>query len=170
MFTPRKIAIVGCPGSGKTTLANKIGSILNIPVYHLDKIFWVEKGGITQDNFIAQQEEMMKGAQWIIDGNYMKSKSFDMRLSAADMIIYFEFSKLVIYWRLLWRRIKYHRRPRYDMPENHKEQLHWNLIKFIWKYPTKEIREKVLGYSNNKKVVILRNEREEKTFLNSLKP
>ncbi len=56
------------------------------------------------------------------------------------------------------------------MPESHKEQLHWNLIKFIWKYPTKEIREKVLGYSNNKKVVILRNEREEKTFLNSLKP
>jgi len=39
----QKIVIVGCPSSGKTTIANKIGSLLNIPVYHLDKIFGFKK-------------------------------------------------------------------------------------------------------------------------------
>jgi adenylate kinase family enzyme len=85
-FDMQKIVIVGCPSSGKTTIANKIGSLLNIPVYHLDKIFWVQKGGIKQDIFITQQEEIMKGDKWIIDGNFMKSKSYDIRLTNADTI------------------------------------------------------------------------------------
>ncbi|MFW5904155.1 MAG: AAA family ATPase [Candidatus Saliniplasma sp.] len=34
-----KIAIIGSPGSGKSTFAKKLGKKLNIPVYHLDSYF-----------------------------------------------------------------------------------------------------------------------------------
>jgi adenylate kinase family enzyme len=51
-----KISILGVTASGKTTLANKISEILNIPVTHLDKIFWKEKGGIKQNLFVAELE------------------------------------------------------------------------------------------------------------------
>ncbi|MCB9821876.1 hypothetical protein H6801_00670 [Candidatus Nomurabacteria bacterium] len=34
-----KILIIGCPGTGKSTLARKLGDITKLPVIHLDK-FW----------------------------------------------------------------------------------------------------------------------------------
>ena len=36
----KKIVILGCAGCGKSTLAKKLGSQLNIPVLHLDTIYW----------------------------------------------------------------------------------------------------------------------------------
>jgi adenylate kinase family enzyme len=35
-----KIVVVGSGGAGKSTLSIQLSSILNIPVYHLDKYFW----------------------------------------------------------------------------------------------------------------------------------
>ena len=35
-----KIAIIGCPGAGKSTIAVQIASLLNIEVVHLGAIFW----------------------------------------------------------------------------------------------------------------------------------
>ncbi len=169
MYNPvfKKIAIVGCPSSGKTTLANELGLLLNIPVHHLDKIFWVEKGGIKQEDFITQQELMMKGDTWIIDGNYMKSKSFDMRLSNADTIIFFKFSKIIILWRFFKRSMKWSKKLRSDLPENHKESF-CGLFKFILKYPQKKELSRVMEYSKNKKVIILRNPKEERRFIKEI--
>lgn len=36
----KKIMIVGSGGAGKSTLAKQLGEKLDIPVYHLDAIFW----------------------------------------------------------------------------------------------------------------------------------
>lgn len=33
----KKFAIIGLPGSGKSTFSVKLGKILNIPVHHLDR-------------------------------------------------------------------------------------------------------------------------------------
>ena len=34
----KRIAIIGAPGTGKTTLANNLGKVYNLPVLHLDTI------------------------------------------------------------------------------------------------------------------------------------
>jgi adenylate kinase family enzyme len=38
----QRIAIIGCGcgGAGKSTLAVAMGSLLALPVYHLDRLFW----------------------------------------------------------------------------------------------------------------------------------
>ena len=36
----KKIAIIGCGGAGKSTLSRILSEILNIRVYHLDKLKW----------------------------------------------------------------------------------------------------------------------------------
>ncbi len=35
-----KIIVIGSSGSGKSTLSRELSHILEIPVYHLDKLFW----------------------------------------------------------------------------------------------------------------------------------
>ena len=37
-----RIAIIGAPGTGKTTLANNLGKIYELPVQHLDDIHYME--------------------------------------------------------------------------------------------------------------------------------
>ena len=36
----KKIMIIGSGGAGKSTLSVKISNILNLPLFHLDAIFW----------------------------------------------------------------------------------------------------------------------------------
>ena len=45
---PKKFALIGLPGSGKSTFASKLGEILNIPVHHLDRHMF-EPGGKKRD-------------------------------------------------------------------------------------------------------------------------
>lgn len=35
-----RIIIIGCGGSGKSTLARKLYEKTNLPIVHLDKLFW----------------------------------------------------------------------------------------------------------------------------------
>ena len=36
----KKVIVIGCPGSGKSTFSKSLHKITNIPLFHLDMIFW----------------------------------------------------------------------------------------------------------------------------------
>ena len=89
-----RIAIIGLPGSGKSTFANKLGNKLGRSVTHLDKEFWTsqwEKRYATLEDWKNFQQTLVKNDQWIIDGNY--SSGIDIRLARADTVIFFDFPK-----------------------------------------------------------------------------
>ena len=69
-----RIMIIGCGGAGKSTLARQLGEKLNLPVVHLDKLFWhpgwVESEKAEIDEKILRE---MQKDQWIIDGNYTRT-------------------------------------------------------------------------------------------------
>ena len=59
-----KIHVTGNAGSGKTTLAAEIGSMLDLPVYGLDSVVWKEGWVITpkeeraaKENELAQKDD-----------------------------------------------------------------------------------------------------------------
>ena len=54
----RKIYIIGPAGSGKTTLAKKLGKKYNLPVLNLDDIFWKTK--YTQENSPEQKQALLQ--------------------------------------------------------------------------------------------------------------
>jgi adenylate kinase family enzyme len=127
--------IIGCPGSGKSTLARKINSKLNIPIFHLDQIFWRTGEPLNQEVFTNEQERIIRNNEtWVIDGDFLQSKSLELRLKYADTVIIYEFSKYIIYWRLLKRLFKYLGLSRPDMPDAFKETLQKNyeLAKWVW--------------------------------------
>jgi len=168
-----KISILGVTASGKTTLANKIGKTLGIPVTHLDKIFWKEKGGIKQDVFIAELEEVMKAGRWIIDGGMPRSKTLQMRLENADTIILYDLPLLLVLWRQTKRFFKYYGKVRPDMADgNHNKQKYpftWKEIQYARHFPIKELYEKILPLKETKRIVIIKSPKDEKTFLKTLK-
>lgn len=67
----KRILIIGCPGAGKSFLSKQLGKILNLPVVHLDCLYWKsDKTCISQDELIDKMLPYLKEEKWIIDGNY----------------------------------------------------------------------------------------------------
>ena len=154
-----RIAIVGISGSGKSTLANKLGKKLDLPVFHLDKYYWTlgwKERYATRGEFDVVVNGFTKQDKWIIDGNYRTS--IDMRFDRADAIIFMDVPK----WRCLlrvFRRVLNRKQP-FDKPEGVKEKVDWFLVRWILNYPTHEMRQRVLRYSDTKKVFVVKNNNE----------
>ena len=101
-----RIVIVGCAGTGKSTLARRLGERLNIPVIHLDALNW-QPGwqALPPDIFRARLAGSISGDAWITDGNYALL-TFDLRLQRADLIIWMERSRLHCLWRVFRRALR----------------------------------------------------------------
>lgn len=167
----KKITICGVPSSGKTTLANKLGGSLNIPVYHLDKIFWKDNGVFaSQSEGIDAISKIFNEPRWIIEGSMPRSKTFDMRIAEADTIIFYDLPLLLILWRQTKRFFKYYNKVRPDMGGNNKQKYPFTLkeIKYALNFPLKKQYSKIMAYKNTKKIVIIKRLKDERNFLKSL--
>jgi adenylate kinase family enzyme len=81
-----RIVILGCAGSGKTTLARQLGDRTGAPVICLDAIW--QPGWDKKDvpAFRTLVKEAHAGDAWISDGNFAVA-TFDIRLSRATQVI-----------------------------------------------------------------------------------
>ena len=167
-----KIAIMGVTASGKTTLANKLGQKLDIPVYHLDKIGWKDNRVFApQEEIIEKVIEIINKPSWIIEGSMPRSKVLEMRIQNADTIIFYDLPLLMILWRQTKRFFKYYNKVRPDMGGNNKQKypFTWKEIKYALNYPKKDIYSKIQSHFNGKNIFIIRSKRDEKMILTKLK-
>ncbi|MDQ8738063.1 DNA topology modulation protein [Paenibacillus sp. LHD-38] len=163
----KRIVLIGSGGSGKSTLARKLGGILSIEVYHLDAIFW-KPGWISTPKYEQKdvQEELVSHNSWIIDGNY--GGTIDIRLQAADTIIFFDLSRWICIVRVLKRRFQYRNKKRTDMAEGCEERVSLEFLKWVWEYPEKQkpkILEKLRRLSNEKNIIILKSPKDVREFV-----
>jgi adenylate kinase family enzyme len=138
----RRIVVVGPPGSGKSTLAIQLGRVLELPVCHLDVLWWrpgwVEAGEAVFD---AELAAVVATDDWIVDGNY--SRTIPMRLARADAAIMLDFPRTLCLYRVLKRRMMYAGKPRPDMAPGCPEKVDREFILWLWDYPTRS-RPRVL--------------------------
>jgi len=84
----KKVIIIGCPGSGKSTFARQLQKAINLPLYYLDMLFWkADKTTVTDEEFDNKLDEILEKEEWIIDGNY--SRTMERRLERCDTVFFF---------------------------------------------------------------------------------
>jgi adenylate kinase family enzyme len=157
----RRVVILGCSGSSKSTLAVRIGERLRLPVVHLDPLYW-RPGWQAPDteSFRARVVEAIAGNAWVSEGNYRET--FDLRLPRADAVIILERSRWLCLWRVL-RRAVFERGKRPDLPAGCREHTDWGLLKFIWQFERvtwPRIEAARVEHGSNVPLIRLRNERE----------
>ena len=166
----KKIAIIGPPGAGKTTLARNLGSLLKMKVFHLDRFFW-ELGwkGKPREERLEILERLVQEKQWIIEGTYLDSS--EPRLNAADTIIFLNTSLLLCLWRIMQRHRKDHDLSRRDIPQGCTDRLTLFRILKVVIFPfrgRRKLEEKLREFPE--KVIRLRSAKEVHGFLAQFEP
>lgn len=162
----KKIAIVGPPGAGKTTLTNKLSSNLKIKAFHLDRLFWQrnwEKE--SKDDRIDILQQIIQEKQWIIEGTYIHST--DLHLVEADTIIFLDIYSLRCLWQLIKRCYKNAGQPRRDIPEGCKDKLTpYRILKVLtFRSRDRKTLQKILSGFDEKTIIRLQSKKEVEVFL-----
>ncbi|MCQ2426441.1 MAG: adenylate kinase [Lachnospiraceae bacterium] len=88
----KKILVLGCSGSGKSTFARKLHDLTGLPLIHLDNVWWKpDRTHITRDAFDRELDRILEGGAWIIDGDY--SRTYEVRLRACEAVFFLDFSE-----------------------------------------------------------------------------
>ena len=86
----RKIIVIGCPGSGKSTFARALAEKTGVPLYHLDMLYWnADKTTVDRCVFRERLAKVIEKDEWIIDGNY--ASTMEERMLACDTVFFLDY-------------------------------------------------------------------------------
>jgi adenylate kinase family enzyme len=167
----RRVAVVGIPGGGKSTLARAIGEARSLPAIHLDAFFFEpgwqpkpdEQWRVIYDGLVARQE-------WVIDGAF----ATEAAIEHADTVVVLDLPR----WRGLLgairRNLQHRHTPPPDFAPGCRERFDkqfLRLLRFIWRYDRTgrvELEESLRRLRPDQQLVRLRSRREVNAFVQSL--
>lgn len=107
----KKIIVIGCPGSGKSTFSRALHELTGIALFHLDMMYHnADRTTVPREVLIERQKAVMAQDEWIIDGNY--GSTMEMRLRECDTVFFLDYPTEVCLSGIESRKGK----PRPDMP------------------------------------------------------
>lgn len=166
-----RIIIIGCGASGKSTLANRLGVIIGLPVVHLDRIFWLPGNWnhLDRAEFDRLLEMELDKPRWILDGNY--DRTLPIRLEKCDTVIWLDYNRYICLFQWVKRVISNWGKARGDMAPGCKEWFDPEFACWIWKFnkSNRKRYQELLSKQNEKEVYILKNRRQLKKFLRNMK-
>ena len=158
----QRIIVIGCPGSGKSTVSRALHNKTGIPLYHLDMMYWnADKTTVEKSVFLERLSDVLEKDEWIIDGNY--GSTMELRMAACDTVIFLDYPLDVCLDGIRERRGK----PRSDMPWIETEE-DAEFIEFIRNYNGQQKPEvlELLKKYGDKNIIILRSREQADAFLN----
>ena len=155
-----RILLLGCAGSGKTTLARRLSEKTGAPVIDLDAI-WRGRVQETSD-FRATLQALHAQDAWISDGNFA-AVTFDLRMPRADLVVWLDRPRLTCAWRAIIRTLQ--------AGELHRPRDLATVLRFIWTFERRNrprIEALRLRHGPGAPVVRLRSDREVAAFVERL--
>ena len=100
-----RIVVVGCTGSGKTTVARTLAKLLDVPHVELDSHNWEPDWTAAQTDVFRQRvSDALSSDAWVVDGNYSAVR--DLVWPRAALLVWLNLPYRVVLWRLLWRTLR----------------------------------------------------------------
>ena len=161
----KKVIIIGCCGSGKSTFARHLHACTGIPLFHLDQLNWNEnKTTVEKEVFLKRVQDVILKDSWIIYGNY--GSSIEMRMQACDTVFFLDYPVDICIQGIHERVGKV----RTDIPWV-EDEVDEDLIEFVRNYEKEDRPEilELLSKYKEKDIHIFRNRKDAKIYLESLK-
>jgi adenylate kinase family enzyme len=100
-----RLVVVGCSGSGKTTMARKLARALALPHIELDALNWTpgwrDLAVHDPEAFFRRIAEAAAGERWVMDGNYTKAR--DAHWSRATAFVWMDTPRWRVMPQVVWR-------------------------------------------------------------------
>lgn len=164
-----RIAIIGAPGTGKTTLAKELSNIYHLPVTHIDGIHHLENWKIRdkeeRDKIIL---EIVEKERWIMEGTYRSTLRH--RLERADLTIWLDYPTIMQLKGVMKRYIKNRGKEKEEIP-GCREQMNFKFLNIVLKY-NKQKRKYILDNIkeiDKNKIIIFKKQKDLNKWLSNLK-
>ena len=164
-----RILIIGNAGAGKSTFGVRLAKKLNLPLVHLDRLYW--RGNwehLSREEFDAVLQMELDKPRWIMDGNF--NRTIPHRLQSCDTVFFFDVSILTCLYGITKRTLTNYGKTRSDMggscPEyfdGQKPALYLRVLNF-----NREHREdyyRMLSQATHARVIVFKSRRQAARFL-----
>lgn len=162
-----RVLVIGCSGAGKSTFSRALARKTLLPLIHLDREYW--RPGWTEperDDWQTAVRALVAGPFWVMDGNY--GGTFDIRMPAADTIVFFDFPRHVCLRRVVVRALRGLGRTRPDVGQGCPERLDPAFWRYVWTWNA-HARGLVLDAldrnGKDKRIAVFRHDRDAAAFL-----
>jgi len=100
---PDRIIVAGTSGSGKTTVARRIGHLLGIPHVDIDGLFhgpeWEPR-----PSFLADVDTFTSGPRWVTEWQYASARP--LLAERADLLVWLDLPRAVVMRQVIWRTVR----------------------------------------------------------------
>lgn len=160
----KKVMVIGCPGSGKSTFSRALQKRTNLPLFYLDRMNWKpDRTTVEREVFLARLQAVLQQEEWIIDGNY--ASTMELRLRACDTVIFLDYPTQVCLDGIRERQGK----PRPDMPwvETQEDEEFLDFIKRYNRESRPQVMQLLEQYADKTRIILSSRE-EADCFLRQL--
>jgi len=106
---PRRIAVVGTSGSGKTTFAREVARRMGVPHIEIDALFWGPRWrAVPRTVLLERLGEGLAAHGWVVDGNYGSVR--DVVWPRAQAVVWLDYPLPLVLTRLVRRSLRRLRR------------------------------------------------------------